>query len=74
MRYLLCCLVFCSCASQTKDVGLMYGCPIIRVERVDDIVRSDGTMWKVMRLNVCGEKKVWERRNLIWKDVSWKMR
>ena len=50
------------------------GCPKIRVERADVIVRSTGKLWLVVKLNVCGEKRVYEKRKSKWRDVTWRLK
>ena len=50
------------------------GCPKIRVERADVIVRSNGKLWLVVRLNVCGEKRVYEKQKKSWRDVTWRLK
>lgn len=50
------------------------GCSRIRVERADAILRSDGSIWLVSRLNVCGEKRVYEKRNGKWRDATWRLK
>ena len=50
------------------------GCPRVRVERIDRIIRSNGSIWVVVRLNACGEKMVFEKHGTIWRDITWKIR
>jgi hypothetical protein len=50
------------------------GCPRVRVERVDRIIRSNGKVWVVVRLNACGEKMVFEKHGTTWRDITWRMR
>jgi hypothetical protein len=66
----------CGAAAQaTLYAAARTGCPRVRVERADVIVRSSGKPWLVVKLNVCGEKRVYEKLvNEKWKDVTWKLK
>jgi len=57
-----------------RHVYITSGCARVRVERVDRIIRSDGTLWVVVRLNACGEKIVFEKHGNTWRDITWRIR
>jgi len=66
-----------SCGAAAEAVlhaASITGCPKIRVERTHAVVRSNGRMWLVAKLNVCGEKLVYEKRRGKWRDVTWRLR
>lgn len=62
----------CGAAAQaTLYATARTGCPKIRVERADVIIRSSGEPWLVVRLNICGEKRVYEKKvNEKWRDAT----
>ena len=49
-------------------------CPAVRVRRVDLYIRADNTPWTVVRLNACGEERVYEKTPEGWKDATWRLR
>lgn len=49
-------------------------CPAVRVRRADHYVREDGTPWTVVRLNACGEDRVYEKTLEGWKDATSRLR
>jgi hypothetical protein len=57
-----------------KHVYLTTGCSRVRVERVHNITLSNGKKWVVVRLNVCGEKMVFEKRGTTWRDITWRVK
>ena len=51
-----------------------FGCPAVRVRRADSLVRGDGTPWLVVRLQACGEERVYEKTDLGWSDATARLR
>jgi len=51
-----------------------FGCPAVRVRRADSLVRGDGTPWLVVRLQACGEERVYERTELGWSEATARLR
>jgi len=49
-------------------------CPAVRVLRVNHHIRADKTPWTVVRLNACGEERVYEKTPQGWKDATWRLR
>lgn len=49
-------------------------CPAVRVRRADSYVREDGTTWTVVRLNACGQERVYEETLLGWSDATSRLR
>jgi len=65
----------CGAASEAMIyAAAQTACPRIRVERAHVIVRSTGELWLVVKLNVCGEKRVYEKRKTKWRDVTWRLK
>lgn len=50
------------------------GCPRIRVVRSELLIRRSGKQWAVVRLDVCGETRVYEKRRGRWLDATWRLR
>ena len=50
------------------------GCSRIRVVRSELLIRRSGKQWAVVRLNVCGETRVYEKRRGRWLDATWRLR
>ena len=73
MLWILVFLTSCSPVVGTSQY-ITTGCPRVRVERIDRIMKSNGKEWVVVRLNACGEKMVFEKHGNTWKDISWRMR
>lgn len=49
-------------------------CPAVRVRRADLYQRPDGTTWTVVRMNVCGEERVYEKTLSGWNDATARLR
>lgn len=49
-------------------------CPSVRVLRADAYQRADGTSWTVVRLNACGEQRVYEETRWGWSDATARLR
>ena len=49
-------------------------CPAVRVLRADAYERADGTSWTVVRLNACGEQRVYEAANGGWREATARLR
>ena len=49
-------------------------CPAVRVLRADSYERADGTSWTVVRVNACGEQRVYEETSLGWRDATARLR
>jgi hypothetical protein len=50
------------------------GCPKIRISRSEILIRQSGEQWAVVKLNVCGETRVYEKRRGRWLDATWRLR
>ena len=49
-------------------------CPAVRVRRADLYQRADGTFWTVVRMNACGEERVYEKTRSGWNDAPSRLR
>jgi hypothetical protein len=49
-------------------------CPAVRVVRAGLYRRGDGTVWTVVRLNACGEERVYEKTSSGWNDATARLR
>jgi hypothetical protein len=61
-------------AQATALCARQLNCPAVRVRRVDHYIRADNTPWTVVRLNACGEERVYEKTPKGWKDATWRLR
>lgn len=61
-------------AESTKLCARQVGCPAVRVRRADMYQREDGTFWTVVRLNACGEERVYEEKASGWSDATSRLR
>jgi hypothetical protein len=67
--------ISCGAAAEAMlHAAARTGCPRTRVERADAVLRSDGRIWLIVRLDVCGEKRVYEKRRGAWRDATWRLR
>ena len=57
-----------------NHVYITTGCPRVRVERIYKLVKLNGKIWVIVKLNACGEKMVFEKHGTTWKDITWRMR
>ena len=51
-----------------------WSCPAVRVRRADLYEQADGTTRTVVRLNACGEERVYEKTRWGWNDATWRLR
>jgi hypothetical protein len=58
----------------TKLCARRLNCPAVRVRRADMYRRADGTLWTVVRMNVCGEERVYEETLAGWSDATARLR
>lgn len=58
----------------TKLCARQLDCPAVRVRRADMYRRADGTLWTVVRLNACGEERVYEETLAGWSDATARLR
>jgi hypothetical protein len=61
-------------AAATKLATRELTCPAVRVRRADMYQRADGTFWTVVRLNACGEERVYEETAAGWSDATSRLR
>jgi hypothetical protein len=79
MRIFIFALFLISCApivSNHTSAQHLYettGCPRVRVERVFESVKNN-RKWRIVRLNACGQRMVFENNGRGWKDVTWRYR
>jgi hypothetical protein len=61
-------------AAATELCARQLNCPAVRVRRADMYQRADGTIWTVVRLNACGEERVYEETLAGWNDATSRLR
>jgi hypothetical protein len=61
-------------ADATELCARQLNCPAVRVLRADAYQRADGTSWTVVRLNACGEQRVYEQTRHGWNDATSRLR
>lgn len=61
-------------AAATRLCGQEQRCPVVRVRRADMYQRADGTIWTVVRINACGEERVYEETLAGWSDATARLR
>jgi hypothetical protein len=61
-------------AEATDLATRKLNCPAVRVVRADSYERADGTSWTVVRLNVCGEQRVYEETSQGWHEATARLR
>jgi hypothetical protein len=61
-------------AEATELATRKLSCPAVRVLRADSFERADGTVWTVVRMNACGEQRVYAETRLGWHDATARLR
>ncbi len=61
-------------AAATALCARRLSCPAVRVLRADWYLRADGTPWTVVRMNACGEQRVYEKTPSGWSDATARLR
>jgi len=61
-------------ADATDLCARQLNCPAVRVLRADSYEQTDGTSWTVVRLNACGEQRVYEKTRGGWNDATSRLR
>jgi hypothetical protein len=61
-------------AASTVLCSRQLACPAVRVRRAYMYQRADGTLWTVVRLNACGEERVYEEKASGWSDATSRLR
>lgn len=61
-------------AEATELAARNLSCPAVRVLRADSFERADGTVWTVVRMNACGEQRVYAETSLGWNDATARLR